>query len=844
MNFLRLLFLSTSCLLLSVPLSAQVRGGFISGKVTDAKTGRGISGATVSLGPSDRSVLTGEDGFYRLTGIEVGNHMLSVRLVGYTRQTRSVTIGVGALVVADFKLAPSTSLLNEVVITGTIVATKLRSVPNAITVVTAKQIEERGITNIEQLFRGDIPGLFALEIGSRGQAGGSANAIAQSIMFSRGATSLQLNPNPQDAATNPIKTYIDGIELADPGYLNQIDPKSIERIEILTGPQASTIYGSNAINGVMQIFTKRGNTIWPQLTLSVISGIAQNDLNNRLTSSHNVDARVSGNEGRWSYNVGGSWNYTGSWVPSRRLNQISSYGSGRLQFGKFTADLSMRDGRAQNHARGSTSEKNTQLRTVGVYTVSASGGRNASRTSTVTSTTFGLTVGYNPAQWWSNELIAGHDVSNAEVLETETAFFGPSDTLLSVEQRGKARNSQRYTTSLQVPVTSMVKITLSTGVDHWRATRLQIDASPATLTGPLDGSSINRGRPQKNTGAFLQGQIGLQDALFFTYGLRSEWNPEYGEDAQPNFAPRYGIAYTRDIGPITTKLRASYGRSTRPPSEDEKIGLRQTNATTLMRYGSFYYLLPNPELGPEFQQGGEGGVEFYLGNRASFVLTRYNQTVDALITGITGVDSVQSLLPDADFNCGNNVAEDGYCYFRQTQNLNVGSIRNQGWELQGSVSFASVTVNGTYSWTKSRMIGITSKYRTMLAGTQYQPGFPFTYIPEHTGALSVKYTRARTGIAVTMNGTGFLYRNSDELSIALDGRIRLGLTRPRSSLPDNYRNTGPGYVTADLNAYHNFSSRFESVLSIKNLTDFYQNDYDVQHATIGRQTKLGMRVRI
>src|SRR5690606_28082572 len=118
--------------------------------------------------------------------------------------------------------------------------------------------EKRGITKIDQLFRGETPGLLAAELGSAAYTT-AVNGFtrpgykAQSTGYSRGSADLS-------GGANPIKTFIDGVELVDPSYLGTIDLKNIERIEILTGPQAATVYGSGAMGGVMQIFTKRGST--------------------------------------------------------------------------------------------------------------------------------------------------------------------------------------------------------------------------------------------------------------------------------------------------------------------------------------------------------------------------------------------------------------------------------------------------------------------------------------------------------------------------------------------------------------------------------------------------------
>lgn len=373
-----------------VPVQKSTKAqGTITGKVLDAKTGKGIADATVSLNAETRGVTTAEDGSYRITGVGSGTHTVVVRLVGYAKQTRSVTLGEGAIVTLDFKMEPSANVLSQVIVTGTIVQTELKAVSSAITIITAKQIEERGITRIDQLFRGDVPGLFAMNLGSQ-------SGLDEVTMFSRGATAISdvsagaTSTDGNVVFTNPIKTYVDGVEMADPRFLSQIDPSSIERIEILTGPQASTIYGSNALNGVMQIFTKRGSALAPQVMFNAGSGVVQSSFSNRLAPSHLTDMAVSGVEGQLSYNVGGSWNYIGSWTPGKRTQRLSAYGGIRRDAGKLTIDLSARHGLTINKSNGHQSQAITQLRASGLYSYSAINFRSTPINEKLKGRTFGV----------------------------------------------------------------------------------------------------------------------------------------------------------------------------------------------------------------------------------------------------------------------------------------------------------------------------------------------------------------------------------------------------------------------------------------------------------------------
>lgn len=833
----------------STSLNTSKVQSVIGGKVVHAKTGKGMAGANVSIG-SNRSTTTAEDGSYRLTGVPVGTQTVTVRLLGYSKQTRQITVGEGSIVTVDFELEPSASVLDQVVVTGTIIATELKAVPNAITVITAKQIEERGITKIDQLFRGDIPGLFA-------QNQGSSAPLDEVTMFSRGATALSSSSaGVSGFLTNPIKTYVDGVEMADSKYLSQIDPKSIERIEILTGPQASTIYGSNAINGVMQVFTKRGTTLHPQLTLNLLSGWVENDFSSAKTPQHDYSTQLNGIEGRLSYNAGGSWNYMGPWTPARQMTRTSGFGGMRLElptaFGRVTTDMTLRRTITQNLQRGADQQAATGYRENGWYASIGSGGLSNPITYAFTGQTLGITLGYTPTSWWFHDIGLGQDASDAEIRYTARRYSRPSDTTLQLQQNHTDRRSLRYTTTVQVPVTSLAHATITMGADAWQNLTSFLYLEPLTLTGSLTNVFLLTRQPGHNTGGFLQTQLGIKDKLFFTYGLRAEWNPDYGDEAQPNYAPRYGFAYTQGMdtpfGTITAKLRASYGRSTRPPASKLKVAKKANDPSVgfdfvVPDYGNFDYFLANPELAPEHQQGGEGGLELYLGTRGSFVVTRYNQTVDGLITN-PRVDSVRSLVTNPSYSESKDA--DGYGYIRQSQYLNVGSIRNQGWELQGSVNTGPFTTRGTYSWTKSRTIGMNPKYQAQFSSSsQYKPGATFSYLPEHTWAVGLMYTHAHSTLTLNMTGNGQFRNNTDDFSVRnLNSNIRLQQNRLNVNNSVPYINFSSNYVLADLTAAHRFSSHVEGLLQVQNLADRYKNDYSALYVTMGRQTKMGFRVKL
>jgi len=129
----------------------------------------------------------------------------------------------------------------EVVVTATRIETASSEVGSSITVITNQQIEQRQNTTVPEILR-TVP---ALDVVRSGGPGG------QTSVFIRGAKSEH------------TLVLIDGIEMNDPitpgrsyDFAN-LTTDNIERIEIIRGPQ-STLYGSDAIGGVINIITKRG----------------------------------------------------------------------------------------------------------------------------------------------------------------------------------------------------------------------------------------------------------------------------------------------------------------------------------------------------------------------------------------------------------------------------------------------------------------------------------------------------------------------------------------------------------------------------------------------------------
>jgi len=834
--------------------SAQVNGS-ITGTVVDAKTKQPIEEAMILLDGAKKGVTTGRTGAFRLSNVPVGNHVLHIRKVGYSKRTESVTVTDGDPVTLSVALEQSVNALDQVVVTGTVIPTEVRALPNAITIITAKELEQRNITHIDQLFRGDVPGLFAMNTGSQATLG----AVT---MYSRGATALTPNSAGTDGRTNPIKTYIDGVEMADPQYLSQIDPRTIERIEVVTGPQASTIYGSNAINGVMQIFTKRGTTSRPQLVLNFQQSWVQNDFSPALAPGHVFTTQIDGLEGHIGYSVNGSVDYSPRWTPSNQTTRLSAGGGARYEgtspIGRVTADFSVRRQHTANRDRGDIGETKTKLQADGNLYHDRGVGLKLNYDLGLTGETYEFTAGLAPTSWWSQTMTVGQDREDTQFLMASPLYSRPRDTTLFLSPTQSVRRSAKFSTTVRIPASSFAVANVTIGADGWQSlnSRGGFSSSSPTLSGQDLRGTYNQ-TSSHDAGGYLNSQIGLFEQVYFTYGLRAEWNPAYGKEIQPNLAPQYGITYNLERGNFTSHFRGTYGQATRPPALAIKRAVSFFGETCptcfsdpfYSNFAPFNYQLANPNLEPEHQKGVEGGVDVAWSSLFLLSVTHYNQVVSNLIDNVYGVDSVRSLKPDASGYCQYGPSycyPDGYGKVLQSQYNNVASLRNQGWELQGTITTGPFTSGGTYTWSKSRVIGVTDQLRKLFplyAYGAYTPGSTPSGVREHTWLVKTSYARSSLSVILTVNGVERMYSSLNEFALNNFNR-RLFVQENAIFIGSAYTGVIPGYAMANLNAARRIGSRADLTLQVQNLTNKYVNDAVSSWAEMGRQTSLGLRIRL
>ena len=240
-------------LLLGLPGLAAAQG-IVSGRVTDQANGNPLVGARVIVVGTSLTASSNAEGRYRITGVPAGTFQVRASQIGFASSTKPATVADQAAVTVDFGLVLTPYSLDEVVVTATGEQAK-REVGNAVSTVDATLLVANGpVSNMNDLLVGKAPGVQVLP-GSTTGTGGRVRI--------RGNSSLSLSNNPiyvidgvrmmSDVGSQSI-----GIGGSAPTRVNDLNPEEIESIDVVRGPSASTLYGTDAANGVIVIKTKRG----------------------------------------------------------------------------------------------------------------------------------------------------------------------------------------------------------------------------------------------------------------------------------------------------------------------------------------------------------------------------------------------------------------------------------------------------------------------------------------------------------------------------------------------------------------------------------------------------------
>ena len=226
----------------------------ITGKVTDAETGKPLIGATVQVKGTTIGTVTDVDGNFVLN-VPENSESLRVSYIGY----KTIEMVIDNRLIFNISLKIDATQLDEAVVTALGISREEKSLGYSV-----QELESREITNVNSnnwinSLNGKIAGLYLTK---------STSLASSTRVVFRGESSLNLDKNQALFVVDgvPITNIMTpsegkGAYSREPDFgngISEINPNDIESISILKGPSASALYGSRAANGVIMITTKSG----------------------------------------------------------------------------------------------------------------------------------------------------------------------------------------------------------------------------------------------------------------------------------------------------------------------------------------------------------------------------------------------------------------------------------------------------------------------------------------------------------------------------------------------------------------------------------------------------------
>lgn len=247
------------------------------GTVVDAQSRAPLRGVDLVMDGQDLTALSGADGRFVLVGVPAGEHVLVAHRIGYRTLRTTVSVAAGETTSVRLALPPQPLDLDEIVVTGAAGSAPRREVGNAVARLEIGEATERRAT-LTDFLQGGVPGVEV--------TGGSAEAGQGKQIRIRGNSSMVL-PN------QPL-VYIDGVRMMEGAFPSDVFDQStivppagpnittspldlvsvgdVERIEVIRGPAATTLFGTGSSNGVIQVFTHRGGPGPPRWTVETSQG--------------------------------------------------------------------------------------------------------------------------------------------------------------------------------------------------------------------------------------------------------------------------------------------------------------------------------------------------------------------------------------------------------------------------------------------------------------------------------------------------------------------------------------------------------------------------------------------
>lgn len=681
----------------------------ISGNVTD-QDGLPLPGVSIVVVGTTNGTQTDFDGNYTISVAQ--GQVLRFSYLGQKTVERTI----GSSNVINVQMEADAQALEEVIVTGQGSGIERRKLSTTVDVLGEEEIDRLPANQIDQLLQATAPSAqIRLSSGQPGTASiirtrGPISAATSStpVIIVDGVRVDNLNSNPQLGI---------GTGGANVSALADIPVESIEKIEYIKGGAATTLYGADAANGIIQIITKKGKagkgTAFFESRLGVIKG-TEDFLKYKRTAdaifqpgfSQEYRVGLSGGSESFSYNFGGSlYKDDGFNDLNEQVRRTFTFGfkanvtdkfryQGSFSYVGFDSNLDYnantsfsRFSRFEGAAGGVDLDAIPEEEYIPLRDNARAIGQLVDITSVTNRLTASNKFTYDITPSFQANATVGIDYrttvqeelqSNALLVELGSIAPGTTDQASFnrvLRSNFVVTGDLNFTHRLNTDNFSFVTIL---GGQFFRTADRQ---NRLEGSGGVDGTRRVEFFPTQNIrdfvlenanfGAYFLENIGIYNVAFVEFGGRLDRNTASGSDTDPLFLPKVGITYNfsdhdfyrnSNFSNILSniKLRANYGEATnfaQPFSQDRTFELPSFLGSPAPSFAN----PGNSDLISETVKTTEFGLELgFFNNRLNLSATRYNaETEDALFTPQT--------LPSEG---------------SQNQIVNIGVVENKGWEFE------------------------------------------------------------------------------------------------------------------------------------------------------------------
>jgi TonB-dependent starch-binding outer membrane protein SusC len=682
--------------LLVAAVPAQAQTGTIEGTVVDRASGEGLAGATVRISGTQRGAAADVEGNFRIENLQPGQYELVASFVGYRQERQTVTVVSGETERLRFQLRSDALGLDQIVVTAQGAGTARREIGTSVANIDVSQMELAAVGSMSQMLQARAPGVNILPGG--GKAGQGSRIVL------RGAASISQRNEPL--------IYVDGVRIdnrntdgvgttssgATWSGIDDINPEDIESIEVIRGAAAATLYGAEAAAGVIQIFTRRGQTGAPQFSWRSEAGILHTprdwwqvsvfsdwfyDEIVQTGSHHSNSLTASGGTDVIRYFASGTYRGETGVLPESG----ERYGSARLNLDvtpRQDLTIRMNSGFSARRVQVIPDANNTRGYTINGLV----GGPNGQFVNTESLQqiqafqnsnrfTGGLTGEYRPMEGLTSRLTLGFESVTSD--QHQLFPYGAISNLVNgyrSNYRSAATNlNVDFVNTYRTQVTPWLRSTTTIGFQHFTNIFGSSDAwgndfvfiGLETIGGTVTRSASESRLEQRSNGLFGEQQLAFAERFYITGGLRGDAHSTFGDNVTYQLFPKVDVSYVvseHDFVPeffSSLRIRGAYGTAGMQPGTYDRVRTWSGTPVIGAQPGIIPSNIGNQDLKSEVTHEIEAGLDLsFLNDRVNAEATYYFMRTEGALYQRRYAPSLG---------------------FLNTQLENIGEVENQGFEL-------------------------------------------------------------------------------------------------------------------------------------------------------------------